>query len=265
MQTISSLPLSDRPVSTMTGDKARLISLDLYTGSRESLLRAIMQAARRRESRGVCFANVPLVVAAQRDPAVAAAVNRVDWITADGVPLTWAMRALYGIRPERIAGMAATDTLLRLAAQQQIPVFFYGSTPEVHQRTWQLCRVMYPTLSIVGMVAPPFRPATPAEDEAIIADITASGAGLVFVSLGCPEKERWIARMQDRIPAVLLGVGGALPVLAGYRARAPRLIQQAGLEWLFRLVQAPSRLGRRYAFTNPLFGYYLLRQWLSGR
>ncbi len=204
-----------------------------------------------------------MVVEAAHDPVFAQAVNKATWATADGVPLTWALRALYGIRQERITGLDVLPDLLVEAAKNQLPVYFYGSTPEVLSRCALFCQQNHPTLPIAGMHSPPFRPLSAAEEQADIEAINASGAAMVFVSLGCPKQEKWMAAVSDRIPAVLLGIGGALPVSVGEQLRAPRWMQQGGLEWFFRLIQEPRRLLRRYIVTNTLFVGYLLRQRLS--
>lgn len=211
-----------------------------------------------------CFANVHMVVEAAHDTALAQSVNRATWSTADGVPLIWALRMLYSLRQERITGLDILPDLLAKAATHQLPVYFYGSTPGVLDRCAAFCQQHHPTLLVAGMHSPPFRPLTPAEEQHDIDTIKASRASLVFVALGCPKQEKWMAAVSDRLPAVLLGVGGALPVLIGDQLRSPRWMQQAGLEWLFRLIQEPGRLFRRYLYTNPLFVGYLLRQRLTG-
>ncbi|MCA1994329.1 MAG: WecB/TagA/CpsF family glycosyltransferase, partial [Coleofasciculus sp. S288] len=109
----------------------------------------------------------------------------------------------------------------------------------------------------------PFRPLTQEEDEALIQKINESGAGLVFVSLGCPKQEYWMAQHKDKIQAVMLGVGGVFPVYAGIHKNAPRRVKEFGLEWLYRLVQEPRRLWGRYSKTIPPFIWLALKQLLA--
>ncbi len=213
----------------------------------------------------VCFANAHMVIEARRNPVIAQAVNQADWITPDGVPLVWAMRGLYDVHQDRIAGMDVTATILQQAADEGVPVFFYGSTPQLLERIRKTCMERFPALEIAGTLSPPFRPTTPDEDDDTIAQITRSGAGLVFVALGCPKQELWMSRVQGRIPAVMLGIGNALAVLVGEEERSPQWMQQAGLEWCFRLAQEPKRLIKRYAVTNSLYIYYVLRQLVNQR
>ena len=110
------------------------------------------------------------------------------------------------------------------------------------------------------MYSPPFRALSLEEEDRIVYMLNESGARLVFVILGCPKQEKWMASMQTRIQAVMIGIGAALPVLAGIHKRAPRWMQKTGLEWFYRLVQEPRRLFKRYATTNTLFLYVLLKE-----
>lgn len=255
-----SLPLSVTTEQEIT--TSRVISLDITLSSYQDALDAIAQSAKRHQHGTVCFANVHMTVEAVKNPHFAQQVNSADWVVADGVPLTWAIQALYGQRQERITGLDFLPDLLQRAAQTGLSVFFYGSTPEVLEATVSTCRQNYPGLIIAGVHSPPFRELTPEEDDDVVQLITASGAQLVFVALGCPRQEAWVNRMRNRIPAILLAIGGALPVLAGQFNRAPRWMQQAGMEWFFRLAQEPRRLFRRYFVTNMLFTVYLMQNLL---
>ncbi len=242
-----------------------VVSLNIALIPYQAFVAAVLDAARQRVSAYACFANVHMVVEAAHDSAFAQSVNRATWATADGVPLIWALRVLYNLRQERITGLDILPDLLTEAATHQLPVYFYGSTPDVLTRCAAFCQQHHPTLPIAGMHSPPFRPLTAAEEQHDIDAIKASGASLVFVALGCPKQEKWMAAVSDRIPAVLLGIGGALPVLIGDQLRSPGWMQRAGLEWLFRLIQEPGRLFQRYLYTNTLFVGYLLRQRLTQR
>jgi N-acetylglucosaminyldiphosphoundecaprenol N-acetyl-beta-D-mannosaminyltransferase len=201
-----------------------------------------------------------MTIEGQKDPNFARIVNEADWVAADGVPLTWSMRLHQGIQQDRVAGIDMLPDLVARSAKEQLPIFFYGSTPDVLEKTVTVCRERYPAVQIAGILSPPFRPLTADEEEQIVTQINESGARLVFVALGCPKQERWIAQMRGRVQAVMLGIGGALPILAGVQTRSPRWMQQAGLEWLYRLAVEPRRLFKRYAVTNSLFLYHLLRR-----
>jgi N-acetylglucosaminyldiphosphoundecaprenol N-acetyl-beta-D-mannosaminyltransferase len=149
------------------------------------------------------------------------------------------------------------------AALDGTPVFLYGATPDTLDKLLRNLHYYLPGLRIAGYHSPPFRSLTSAEEDAVVEAITRSGAAVVFVGLGCPRQELWMANIAWRIPAVLLGVGAAFDFHAGVVRRAPLWMQRNGLEWLFRLCSEPRRLWRRYFVTNSLFIYYLLRDKLQ--
>ncbi len=247
------------PVAALPTRK-RVVSLGLTGSSYTRFIDEVMDRGRQHKPAYACFANAHMVVEAARSPAFADAVNAATWVTADGVPLTWALRFVHGQQQERVTGLDVMPTLLREAARTGLSVYVYGSTPAVLLRFQEFCARQHPSLRIAGTHSPPFRAFTPDEEIRAAEAITASGAHLVFVALGCPKQEKWMAAMSNRIPAVLLGVGGALPVTVGLQARAPRWMQRSGLEWLHRFLVEPRRLFARYFVTNSLFLYYVVRQ-----
>jgi N-acetylglucosaminyldiphosphoundecaprenol N-acetyl-beta-D-mannosaminyltransferase len=149
--------------------------------------------------------------------------------------------------------MDLVGALCAEAERRGVAVFFLGCTEGVLQATRARLESEYPRLRIAGMHPPPFRALTAVEDRAVVEMINASGAGLVMVALGCPKQERWIHAHRGAVRAVMVGIGAALPVLAGLEGRAPAWMRRAGLEWLYRLGQNPRRLWKRYLVTNSLF------------
>lgn len=243
--------------------RRHVVSLQLTAAPFSVFEDTIVAAAAEGRSSTVCFANVHMVIECRQNPAMAEAVNGADWVGADGVPLQWALKSLYGLNQERVPGMDMMPALLKRAAKEHLPVFFYGSTPDALDRCVAVCRERFPDLPIAGTLSPPFRPLTADEEDTYARQITNSGARLVFVALGCPKQELWMARMRGRIPAVMLGIGGALPILTGDAKRAPLWVRQMGLEWAVRLAQEPNRLLKRYATTNSLYVWYFTRQLLK--
>ena len=237
------------------------IGLDITLGSYPKLLERIVVLAKDNYSSNVCIANVHMLVEAHNNDAFRSDINKAEVITADGKPLTWALRLLYGIKQDRVAGMDLLPDLLKQAMVNKLPVYFYGGTESLLEKTKNYMALHYPDLRIAGMTSPPFREITAAEEEEAVQMINKSGARMVFVILGCPKQEKWMARMKKRINAVMIGVGGALPVMLGIQKRAPKWMQDAGLEWLFRLFQEPRRLFKRYAYTNTLFIWLLCREY----
>ena len=237
------------------------IGLDITLGSYPNLLEKIVVLAKDHYSSNVCIANVHMLVEAHNNDSFRSDINKAEVITADGKPLTWALRLLYGIKQDRVAGMDLLPDLLKQAVANQLSVYFYGGTETLLEKTRKYMSVHYPDLKIAGMTSPPFRDMTATEEEEAVKEINNSGARMVFVILGCPKQEKWMARMKKRINAVMIGVGGALPVMLGIQKRAPKWMQNAGLEWLFRLCQEPRRLFKRYAYTNTLFIWLLCKEY----
>jgi N-acetylglucosaminyldiphosphoundecaprenol N-acetyl-beta-D-mannosaminyltransferase len=200
-----------------------------------------------------------MLVEAHNDNSFATVVNTADMVTPDGMPLIWAIRLLHNHQNERVAGMDLLPALLKQASEKNVSVFFYGGSQKMLAATAKYVTEQFPSLKTAGLYSPPFRPLTVVEEEETVAMINNSGAGLVFVVLGCPKQERWMAAMKGRIHATMVGVGGALPVLVGEQKRAPRWMQQNGLEWLYRLIQEPGRLWKRYFYTNTVFLWLLLK------
>jgi len=201
----------------------------------------------------VCAANVHMVMAAHADPELRAAINRSLLVTPDGMPLVGMLRGL-GVRgASRVYGPTLMLEVCAAAAVQQVPIALYGGEEATVATLEAQLVARYPGLRIVHRCSPPFRPATPAEDQEQVDAINASGARLLFVALGCPKQERWMDQHRDRLPLVQLGVGAAFAFHAGLVSQAPRWIQRLSLEWLYRLCMEPRRLWYRYASTIPSF------------
>lgn len=215
---------------------------------------------RETESRYVCAANVHMIMEAYDSSSFKEIVNAADLVTPDGMPLVWSLRRLGHPEQERVYGPDLTLHLLNMAAKQKIPVGFYGGSADTLQRLMDFLKEKYPSLDVRYFYDPPFRALTAQEDETIIHSVNASGCRLLFVGLGCPKQERWMAEHRSKIQAVMIGVGAAFDFFSGVKRQAPAWMQRLGLEWLFRLIQEPKRLWRRYLYHNPRFAILILRQ-----
>ena len=174
-------------------------------------------------------------------------------VTPDGMPLVWLLRAL-GIREaSRVYGPTLTLHVCDAVAAAGVPVGFYGGTPESLRAFENALMGRFPELQVAYRHAPPFRDLTADEDERVVGDILASGARILFVGLGCPKQERWMAAHKDRLPLVQIGVGAAFDFHSGRVRQAPAWLQNFGMEWAFRLAMEPRRLWRRYLVNNPRF------------
>jgi N-acetylglucosaminyldiphosphoundecaprenol N-acetyl-beta-D-mannosaminyltransferase len=218
--------------------------------------------AHARESRYVTICNVHVVVSASQDAAYRDIINGSDMATPDGAPVAWMLRRLGFVNQSRISGPDLMWALCERAANENLPIYCYGSTDATLALLEARLRAAFPAL-LITMESPPFRALTAEEDAAAVARINASCAGIVFVGLGCPKQERWMADHRGRIHAVMIGVGAAFDFHAGTVTRAPTWMRNNGLEWLHRLASEPGRLWKRYLVTNTLFILGAARQLLG--
>jgi N-acetylglucosaminyldiphosphoundecaprenol N-acetyl-beta-D-mannosaminyltransferase len=215
----------------------------------------------------VCVAATHTVMAAQEDPDLLRAVLASDLTVPDGRPLVWALKALGHPLPDRVYGPTLMDEACARAARTGQRFYLYGGRNQgALAQLARTLRLRHPGLQIVGGHVPPFRPLTEAEDAAVVADIERCRPDVVWVGIGVPKQEKWMARMRPRLAApVLIGVGAAFDFHAGIVPQAPPAMQRLGLEWLYRLWREPRRLWRRYARYNPRFVWAFLRQFAAER
>jgi N-acetylglucosaminyldiphosphoundecaprenol N-acetyl-beta-D-mannosaminyltransferase len=239
---------------------ARVLGVRIHAVDWPTSLKTIAGWASRRESRCVCICNVHSVVTASQEAEFGAVIAQADLATPDGAPVAWMLRRLGFPQQQRINGPDLMHRYCALAAQLGHSIYLLGGTDEVLVRLQRALIEAHPSLRIAGACSPPFRALSAQEDAAIVAAINASGAGVVWVGLGCPKQEMWMHAHRGRVHAVMIGVGAAFPYLAGIARRAPPWMQRFGLEWLHRLASEPRRLWRRYAVTNSYFIAGALRQ-----
>jgi N-acetylglucosaminyldiphosphoundecaprenol N-acetyl-beta-D-mannosaminyltransferase len=190
-------------------------------------------------------------------------LNQFDLLLPDGQPVRWAINGLYraGLS-DRVYGPNFTLQLCARAAAEQLPIYFYGSTPDVLCSLKLSLERQFPGILIAGMECSKFRPLVPGEKSTVAARICDSGASIVFVGLGCPRQEVFAYEFRNLLPMPVVAVGAAFPFLAGKITQAPQWMQNVGLEWLFRLAGDPRRLWRRYVLLNPTYILLVLLQLL---
>lgn len=202
----------------------------------------------------VCVSNVHTVMECRRDRRLRAIHNRAGMVTPDGMPLVWISRLSGKSHVSRVYGPDLLLAICERSLQTGWSHYFYGGSPEAASRMKDRLADRYPGLSIAGYDSPPFRPLTRAEDQAAVDRINVSGADILWVGLGAPKQEYWMADHLERIKApVMIGVGAAFDFHAGTKRQAPLWMQRNGLEWFFRLCSEPQRLWKRYLINNPLF------------
>jgi N-acetylglucosaminyldiphosphoundecaprenol N-acetyl-beta-D-mannosaminyltransferase len=219
-------------------------------------------------SRGfICVAAVHTVMLCQEDEVLREAVSQADFTVPDGQPLVWAMNMLGHQLPSRVYGPELMVRACERARTTGVRMYLYGGRNQgaLVQLALNL-RKRFPGLQIVGGYSPPFRELSDEEEHAVVDEINRSKADVVWVGIGAPKQEKWMARMRERLDApVLIGVGAAFDFHAGLVPQAPPWMQRIGLEWLFRLGTEPRRLWRRYTRYNPLFVAGFAGQYLRHR
>jgi len=240
-----------------------LINFSITLGSYLTILEKIIDLSRYKISSIIYVANVHMYIEAFKNKNFLEIVNSADIVLPDGKPLSWGLKLLYGIKQDRIAGMDILPQLLYELSQHNLSVFFYGGTQNMLDTTGDYLKCHLPQLKIAGSYSPPFHSLTDLEEKDIIHKINNSLPAIVFVILGCPKQEKWMASMKGKINAVMIGIGGALPVMIGSQKRAPKWMQNSGLEWFYRFKQEPRRLFKRYLITNTLFICILLKEYIK--
>lgn len=226
----------------------------------------IIQAVHRGDRGYVCVCGAHGLVDCQADPDLKRVFNEAYLATPDGMPLVWELHRRGHSHAGRVYG---PDLMLELFDQgQQLGLrhYLYGATPETLEKLQRGLLRKSPDAQIVGSYSPPFRPLSGEEEEDIARTINEAAPDIVWVGLSAPKQERWMARMRDKLEApILIGVGAAFDFHAGNIPQAPKRMQQAGLEWLFRLAAEPRRLWRRYFRVVPMYLYLLALQRLGWR
>lgn len=250
---------------TMKRAGAQVLGCHIDALAWDDALNRMRSWASLRESRYICICNVHSVITAGRDDQFGQVVAAADMVTPDGAPVAWMLRRLGFAGQQRINGPDLMWKYCGDASSRNESIFLYGGTQETLDKLRQRLHKDFPGLKVAGAYSPPFRAMTEEEDEATVQMINASGAGTVWVGLGCPKQEKWMSAHRGRVRAVMVGVGAAFDYHAGTISRAPAWMRNSGLEWLHRLCSEPRRLWKRYLVTNTLFIFGAARQLLGLR
>lgn len=237
-----------------TPDKKNVIGVLVDSLDRDAAIELIIDAARQPRPFAVSAIAVHGVMTGFLDPSHRYRLNNLDLVVADGQPVRWALNHLHHSDLKyRVYGPDLTGYLLARAEKENLPVYFYGSTPEVLEFLCATIKQRYPYLKIAGTQPSAFSRITPEKAQEIAAKIRASGARIVFAGLGCPRQEVWAYEFRNRLKMPIIAVGAAFPFLAGTLRQAPGWMQTKGFEWLFRLITEPRRLWRRYLILSPAY------------
>jgi len=211
----------------------------------------------------ICVSNVHMCMESCDDKIFADIVNKADMVLPDGKPIALALKLLGHTDAEQIRGADITLALCELAANEGLTIGLYGGSEQALKDFQASLKVKFPNIKIGCAISPPFRALSAEEDAAMIQQINDSGVQVLFVGLGCPKQEQWMAKHKGKVNAIMLGVGAVFDFLSGNKKEAPVWVQSIGMEWFFRLCSEPRRLWKRYFKHNPRFVYFFMLQYLK--
>ncbi len=240
-----------------------IITMDVNVVQMTLVIEKVTHWLKEKAGRYVCVSNVHMCMETYDHEDFRQVVNQADLVVPDGRPIYWAQKWLGAGAAEQIRGYDLTHAICQFAESNGKSVGFYGSSPEVLEQCVHNLKQQYPNLNVNYAYSPPFRLLSEDEKTQIQHAINQSHTDLLFVGLGCPKQEKWMAENKGQLKCVMFGVGAVFDFVAGNKKHAPKWMQKIGLEWFYRLVDEPGRLWRRYLSTNPRFMLLLLKQKLS--
>lgn len=236
--------------------KKQLFTINYSITNYNDASNIIIEKALTHTSFGVTALAVHGLIESVKNKPFRSLVNKIDLIVPDGQPIKWALNSFHKVNlKDRVAGPILTNYVLAKANEKSLSIYLYGSTSSTLEKMKKVFRWKYPHITVSGMHADRFREATQEEDEEDIKKINASGANIVLVGRGCPRQEKWVANHLGKINAPMMAIGAAFDFIAGNIQHAPYWMQNLGLEWLYRLIQDPKKLWKRYFTTNSYFIY----------
>ena len=246
--------------------KHSILGININAVDYESAVNKITTAAKNKEACSVSALAVHGVMTGFLDRVHARRLNGLDLVVPDGQPVRWALSWLHGKKlPDRVYGPNLTLKVAESLTKEGLSIYLYGSKEETLTKFADNLSKMYPGFKIAGMEASKFRRLSDSERLELAQRIKDSGASAVFLGLGCPRQEAWAYEYRNLLNIPILAVGAAFDFHAGTLPQAPKWMQDAGLEWFFRLTQEPKRLWQRYAILNPLYLWNIFQQYLGLR
>jgi N-acetylglucosaminyldiphosphoundecaprenol N-acetyl-beta-D-mannosaminyltransferase len=243
---------------------SRIIGMHVDLTSLGHTLSEVERLAKKADGAYICVSNVHMCMEVSDSDEFSLVVNGADLVVPDGKPIFWAQKLLGHTAAKHVRGQDITETLCASSGNKSLNIGLYGgSSAGLLNVVKDKLRASYPDINITYAYAPPFRPLTAAEDADVVKEINLAKVDVLFVGIGCPKQERWMAQHKESLNCVMLGVGAAYDFIAGSKKHAPRWMQQIGMEWFFRLCSEPKRLWRRYLSTNPRFIWHFGKQLLK--
>lgn len=244
--------------------KHSILGVNVHAVDYDFAVATIVAAAEKKLPCSVSALAVHGVMTGFMDPVHVRRLNGMDLVVPDGQPVRWALGWLHKKPlPDRVRGLDFTLRVAEAFAERGLSIYLYGSTQEVLSKFAQNLTRCFPGIKIAGMEPSKFRTLTEHERIALANRIKASGANAVFLGLGCPRQETWAYEYRNLLNMPILAVGAAFDFHAESVRQAPKFMQEIGLEWLYRLIQEPRRLWRRYVILNPLYLWNIFLQYLG--
>lgn len=246
--------------------KSTILNMNVDVVDFQSAKGRIEKLASSRKSAYVCVSNVHMCMESFDDPEFYSIVNNADLVIPDGRPLYWAQKLLGFQNAQQVRGADIMKSICEDAHNKNLRIGLYGgSNKEVLSKVVKKLLDSHPNLKVVYKYSPPFRKLTKEENDSVVKEINDSGVNILFVGIGCPKQERWMASHVDSLNCTMLGVGAAFDFISGSKKDAPRIVQKMGFEWMFRLLCEPKRLWRRYLKQNPRFLMFFIKQCVLDR
>ena len=244
-----------------------VIGIPVDVGSIKNISQDLIEQANHQATTGkyICVANVHMLTIAQENPLFKMVLKKAHLVIADGMPLVWTQKRKGFEQAQRVSGPDLMLELCKLSANSGHSIFLLGTDDVTLMKLSEKLLEQFPKLKIAGHYAPDHLPETPPLDEALAHKINASGASFLFVGLGCPKQEFWCSSFAPHLNPISIGVGAAFDFHSGKKKRPPLWVQQAGLEWGFRLLSEPGRLWKRYLVSNSKFVYLSMVDFLKSK
>jgi N-acetylglucosaminyldiphosphoundecaprenol N-acetyl-beta-D-mannosaminyltransferase len=234
--------------------------------NKEEVLNAAIELASLKKGAYICVSNAHMCIETLDSENFRTIVNSADLTIPDGRSIFWAQKLLGQKSAQQVRGQDIMHAICKSSGKKNLNIGLYGgSTEELLTRVKDKLTNLYPDIHLKFYFSPPFSPLTENEDKDLISKINHADINILFVGIGCPKQETWMYEHKDHLNCVMLGVGAAFDFIAGSKKNAPRWMQKIGLEWFFRLCSEPTRLWKRYLYTNPRFLLNLLRYMIGKR
>jgi exopolysaccharide biosynthesis WecB/TagA/CpsF family protein len=252
--------MTDLHTEAPTADRVDVLGIHVSVTNLDHTLATFARWIDRDERQLVCVTDMNALLHARADERLTHVYNTSGLTVPDGMPLVWAGQKAGFEEMDRVAGPDLLERVMTESAERGWTQYFYGGAEGVAAELRDRFQERHPALKVIGVECPPYRPLTEAEDAALVERLNEAKPDIVWVGLGAPKQERWMADHRDKLNAtILVGVGAAFDFHTGRLDRAPRWMQRAGLEWSYRLSKEPKRLWKRYLLGIPRFGFGILR------